>query len=94
MGASVDIAGESSGWRLSNLNNNPKIPARLFLNAVENLKECPRVVRSDCGKENVLIAGIQSYFRAHGNDEYAAVKAHQYGSSPSNQRIESLWSFF
>lgn len=75
-------------------NNNPKVPARLFLDAVENLKGCPRVVRSDCGTENVLIAGMQSYFRAQGNDEYAGVKAHQYGSSPSNQRIESWWSFF
>ena len=66
----------------------------MFLNAVENLKGCPRVVRSDCETENVLIAGMQSYFRAHGNDEYAGVKAHQYGSSPSNLRIESWWSFF
>lgn len=75
-------------------NNNPKIPARLYLDAVENLKGCPQVVRSDCGTENVLIAGMQSYFRANGNDEFAGTKAHQYGSSPSNQRIEGWWSFF
>lgn len=75
-------------------NNNPKIPARLYLDAVENLKGCPRVVRSDCGTENVIIAGMQSYFRADGNDEFAGTKAHQYGSSPTNQRIEGWWSFF
>ena len=72
-------------------NNNPKIPARLYLDAVENLKGCPQVVRSDCGTENVLVAGTQSYVRA---DEFAGKKAHQYGSSPSNQFIEGWWSFF
>ena len=44
-------------------NNNPKIPARLYLDAVERVKGCPCVVRSDCGTENI-IAGMQSYFRA------------------------------
>ena len=52
------------------------------------------IVRSDCGTENVLVAAMQSYFRADGDDEFAGSKAHQYGSSPSNQRIEGWWSFF
>lgn len=52
------------------------------------------IVRSDCGSENVLVAAMQSYFRADGDDEFAGAKSHQYGSSPANQRIERWWSFF
>ena len=33
------------------------------------MKGCPQVLRSDCGTENVLVAGMQAYFRAIGNDE-------------------------
>jgi len=43
---------------------------------------------SDCGTENVVLATMQCYFRNVGNDEFAAEKGHQYGSSPSNQRTE------
>lgn len=75
-------------------NNNPKIPATFFLNAVQNVGGCPRIVRSDCGTENIVLAAMQCYFRNAGNDEFAAEKAHQYGSSPSNQRIEGWWSSF
>jgi hypothetical protein len=69
-------------------NNNPKIPGRLYLDAVKSLRGCPRLVRSDCGTENVLVAAMQCYFRASGDDEFAGLNAHKYGSSPSNQRIE------
>lgn len=75
-------------------NNNPKIPATFFLDAVRNVGGCPRIVRSDCGTEKVVLAAMQCYFRKAGNDEFAAEKAHQYGSSPSNQRIEGWWSSF
>ena len=75
-------------------NNNPRVPARLYLNAVHSLNGCPRIVRSDCGTENVIIAAMQCYFRFNDNDEHGGLQAHQYGSSPSNQRIEGWWSFF
>jgi len=75
-------------------NNDPKITARLYLDSVQNLRGCPRVVRSDCGTENCVIAGMQCFFRAHGNDDFSGAKAHRYGSSPSNQRIEGWWSSF
>ena len=51
-------------------------------------------VRSDCGSENVLVAAMQFYFQADGDDEFAGSNAHQYGFCPSNQRIEGWWSFF
>jgi hypothetical protein len=39
------------------------------------------------------MAAMQSYFRCNGDDEYAGEKAHRYGTSPSNQRIECWWSY-
>ena len=75
-------------------NNNPKVVAQLYLDTVRSVEGCPQVLRSDCGTENVIVAGMQAYFRATGNDEFSGAKSHQYGSSPSNQRIEGWWSFF
>ena len=40
-------------------NNNPKIPATFVLDAVQNVGGCPRIVRSDCGTENVVLAAMQ-----------------------------------
>lgn len=74
-------------------NNDPRIPATLFLEAVTNLGGCPMLVRSDCGTENGIIAAMQSVFRSSGDDAFAAEKSHIYGSSHSNQRIEGWWSF-
>lgn len=75
-------------------NNNPKIPARFYLDALQELNGCPSILQTDCGTENVIIAAMQSYLRANGDDEFAGEKAHRYGSSPANQRIEGWWSFF
>lgn len=61
---------------------------------MEDTGGCPRIVRSDCGTENVVIAGMQCYFRAECTDDHSGEKAHRYGSSPSNQRIEGWWSSF
>ena len=55
---------------------------------------CPRVLRTDCGTENVTMAAMQCYFRGNGNDDQAGLNAHRYGSSPANQRIEGWWSFY
>ena len=74
-------------------NNDPRVPAKLNLDTVQSLKGCPRIVRSDCGTENVTLAAIQCSLRATHQDEYAAEKAQRYGSSPANQRIEGWWSF-
>lgn len=41
----------------------------------------------DCGTENVTVAALQSLLAQDRN-------SHMYGSSPSNQRIESWWSFY
>ena len=66
-------------------NNNPIVPASYYLRTVEELGMCPELVQTDCGTENGILAGIQCTFL--GNE-----KAHRYGASPSNQRIENWWS--
>ena len=70
----------------------PLLVMQLFLNAVRKYDGCPTLLRTDNGTENVM-AGMQCYFRSNGADEFAGVKAHRYGSSPANQRIECWWSF-
>ena len=45
----------------------------------------PQYLRTDCGAENGIIAGIQCLF-------LVSEDAHRYGSSISNQRIENWWS--
>ena len=74
-------------------NNDPRITASLYLDAVMTLSGCPMLVRTDCGTENGTIAAMQSSFRANGEDIFAGEKSHIYGSSHSNQRIEAWWSF-
>jgi len=61
--------------------------ASYYLDAVTTAGGCPHTVRTDCGTENVTMAGLQSFLRQERS-------AHIYGTSPSNQRIEAWWSFF
>lgn len=75
-------------------NNKPENVARFYLDCVKGNEGCPILLRTDCGTENVVMAGMQCYFRQNGQDEFAGEKAHKYGSSPANQRIEAWWSHF
>lgn len=74
-------------------NKDPHVIAEIFLSAVKEVGGCPQRVRTDCGTENVLLSAMQCYLRSDDNDEWAGEKAHVYGSSPANQRIEAWWSF-
>ena len=75
-------------------NNDPKVMASYFVDCVEEVGGCPSLVRTDCGTENVVIAGVQCFLRAECNDDLAGEKAHRYGPSTGNQRIEAWWSYF
>lgn len=75
--------------RVVSSNNNPATMASLFVKAVEDLGVFPYCVRTDCGTENGLIAAAQSFL--HRKNDH---KAHMFGSSHHNQRIESWWSQF
>lgn len=46
---------------------------------------CPRVVRTDPGTENVLLASVQCTLRRNDNDDLAGNASHRYGKSVFNQ---------
>lgn len=78
---------------LEKSNNDPKVIGRLFLNTVKRAEGCPVLVRTDRGTENGLMATTQCFLRRYGDDSLSGLKAHRYGSSHSNQRIEGWWAF-
>ena len=45
----------------------------------------PRIIRADNGTENVVIAGLQRFFRADDSDAFAGGKSFMYGKSVTNQ---------
>ncbi|XP_013411268.1 uncharacterized protein LOC106174310 [Lingula anatina] len=68
-------------------NHKSSIICKYFLDTVRQMGMiCPKIVRTDCGTENSLLAPVQCSLTnsSHG---------HRYGTSPSNQRIEQWWSF-
>jgi hypothetical protein len=80
--------------KVSRTNNDPEVVGGFYLQAVADEGGCPVILRTDLGTENTVIAAVQSYFPCDGQDEHAGSKAHVYGSSPANQRIECWWSSF
>ena len=63
-------------------NNNPVVPAALYLRAVKELGVCPILLKTDCGSENADKAGLQCYLTRN-------LSLHRYGASHSNQRIQN-----
>lgn len=58
-------------------NNDPKIPAQLYLDCVKQEGVRPRLLWSDCRTENGITAAMQCFFRKDGDDELAGEKAHR-----------------
>ncbi|XP_049894755.1 uncharacterized protein LOC126386440 [Epinephelus moara] len=75
-------------------NNDPAVIAHYFLLCVRNLSVIPMRLRTDCCMENGTMAAIQCTLCHHHNDYYSGASSHMYGSSTSNQLIESWWSIF
>ena len=73
-------------------NNNPHVIAGYFVESVRELDGCPERIRADAGTENVDIEQMQVFLRADHADRFSGPDSFQYGTSTSNQRIESLWS--
>ena len=73
-------------------NKDPKVTAQYFLDYVKQVGGVPRIVRGDAGTENVTVCGIQRFLRKNSTDCFSGEKSFMYGSSLSNQRIESWWS--
>uniref|UniRef100_A0A3P9JDE3 Integrase core domain-containing protein n=1 Tax=Oryzias latipes TaxID=8090 RepID=A0A3P9JDE3_ORYLA len=75
-------------------NNNPTVIAHNFLSCIRNLNVVPMRLRTDCGTENGIMAAVQCTLRHQHNDHYSGESSHMFGSSTSNQRIESWWSIY
>ena len=65
-------------------NNDPRIIAQYYTECVQQIGGTARVIRGDCGTENVHVAALQRFFN---NNEQSFV----YGRSCYNQRIEAFW---
>ena len=63
------------------------VPASYFPETVSKWNLVPEILRTDCGNENCLMAGIQCKLANNTN-------VYRYGPSISNQRIENFWSHF
>ncbi|XP_055025013.2 uncharacterized protein [Misgurnus anguillicaudatus] len=73
-------------------NNNPSVIAANYLSCVRSLGLVPMRLRTDCGTENGIMAAIQCTLRHQHTDHFSGASSHMYGTSTSNQRIESWWS--
>ena len=72
-------------------NKDPALVGGYFVDAIDKLKRCPRVVRGDCGTENGILCNIQRHLRQNHDDSHAGEKSFWYGKSTTNQRIEWFW---
>ena len=74
-------------------NNNPKIVAGYFLEAIMQHEGCPSMVRGDRGTENITLGRIQRQLRQRHQDALSGDGSYMEGSSTSNQRIECWWGY-
>ncbi|KAJ4925027.1 hypothetical protein JOQ06_017765 [Pogonophryne albipinna] len=72
--------------------SDPKIVGGYYIEAVEKLGGCPRIVRGDKGTENVKVRDFQRFVRRNIQDG-SAIDSYIEGASTANQRIESWWGF-
>ena len=61
------------------------VPVCLYTNIIIECTGCPKILRTDPGTENSLVAVIQPALRHTGSDNFAGSNSHRYGKSPSNQ---------
>lgn len=76
--------------RVGYTNNDPRVIAGYYMNAVNNLGGCPRSIRPDFGTENRCVEQMQTLLRIKliRND---VMPSFIYGTSIHNQRIEAWW---
>ncbi|XP_039866540.1 uncharacterized protein LOC120720815 isoform X2 [Simochromis diagramma] len=75
-------------------NNDPGIIAKYYMECLSRFGQLPACFRTDCGTENGTMAAIHCALRSDHGDEHAGAHSHMYGTSTTNQRIESWWSSF
>ncbi|XDV31020.1 hypothetical protein PO909_033797 [Leuciscus waleckii] len=71
--------------------SDPKLIGGYYIEAVERLGGCPRVVRGDLGTENGHVRDFQRFLHTTHADE--TLDSYLDGASTANQRIEYWWGF-
>ncbi|CAB4035623.1 PREDICTED: uncharacterized protein LOC107355381, partial [Paramuricea clavata] len=82
-------------------NNDPRVIANLFKNAIIEIEGCPTLLRTDRGTENAIVSSAQCLFRRNGTDSLAATSAsrldmiHEGHLDASNKlHLECIWFCF
>ncbi len=84
----VDGFSRHTIWmRVSKTNKDPAVIAGYYVNAIEELNKCPRVVRADCGTVNGTICELQRSMRRDHSESNSGDNSFLYGKSVTNQRI-------
>ncbi|XP_036006071.1 uncharacterized protein LOC118566787 [Fundulus heteroclitus] len=71
--------------------SNPKVIGGYYIEAVQRLNGCPRVVRGDLGTENGHVRSFQRFLVPTEPNE--TLDSYLEGASTANQRIEYWWRF-
>ncbi|KAF3832661.1 hypothetical protein F7725_026326 [Dissostichus mawsoni] len=71
--------------------SDPKLIGGYYMEAVQRLGGCPRLVRGDLGTENGYVRGIQRFLVPTSPD--GTHESYLEGASTANQRIEYWWGF-
>jgi hypothetical protein len=74
-------------------NSDPTLIGGYFIQTVEKLGTCPRILRTDKGTENGHMLQFQCFLRRTGTDVFAGDRSALTGKSTLNQRIEYWWGF-
>ena len=69
--------------KVTKSNSHANVPAAYYVDTMKELGVCPKLLQTDCGTENKLMAAIQSRLQA-------SMHAHRNSSSLANRRIENL----
>ena len=66
-------------------NNDPYITSYFYVNCISDLKCVPRIIRGDRGSINVVVVGMQRYFRREHQDFMPGYSSFLFGISTKNQ---------
>lgn len=75
-------------------NSNPAVIVQHYIQCGSEFGVIPVRLRTDYGIENGTMAAMHCALWSSHRDFFAGAASHMYGSSTTNQRIESWWSYF
>ena len=73
-------------------NNNPEVITKFYLDAIKQVGDLLRKVRSEDRTENSMVAAVHTFLRSSHSDEDAGLGCFLTVRSTANQRIEAYWS--